>query len=213
MPRPVPPSLAECMALLNLTGPASVDQIKRAYRNLAQRLHPDKNHGDEAARSQFVKVSEAYRILVRAARVVAQGGRVGVCAACGGFDAVSPALDGSHLCGRCILRPGGGRLLPMPVLVVAKCFGTMLLMAITAVLFCKALQASEPRLVSAWAAAATVTGLCSLAALAFTCLRVVHCITDQERSLIRDYRRTESRHRSWLRARRRDDPPATPQRD
>jgi len=198
------------MALLGLTGPASIDQIKRAYRALAQRLHPDKNHGDETARARFVRVSEAYRILVRAARIAAQGGRVGVCAACGQFDAVGLGLDGSYLCNRCILQPGGGRLLPMPVLVVAKCFGTMLLMALTIFLLFKALHAPDPWLISAWAAAATLAGLCSLAALAFTCLRVVHCMTDQERSIIRDYRRTEARHRTWLRARHHAGPPSAP---
>ena len=206
VPRAPGSSPAECMQLLGLTSPASVQEIKRAYRGLAQRLHPDKNHGDEAARVQFVRVSEAYRALIRAARATDQGRKVGICVECGQLGEVGVGLDGASLCSRCMLEPGGGRLLPMPVLVVAKCFATILLLAAAVYLLYMALTAEDPRLASVWSLAAFATGLLSLAALALTCLTVVHCISGQERVVRRDYRRTESRLHSWLRARRRTAP-------
>lgn len=196
-------SPAECMRILGLSGPSSVEQIKRSYRELALRLHPDTNRGDEAARAQFVRVSEAYRTLIRAARAAQQGRKVGACAECGRFGEVATGLDGSSLCLRCMLEPGGGRLLPLPVLAVAKCLTTILLLVVGGYLLYRAATAGEPRLVTIWSLAALATGLLSLAVLALTCLTVVHCITDQERAVHRDDRRNRSRLRSWLRSRHR----------
>src|ERR1700757_3602953 len=42
---------------------ASADELKRAYRDLAKKFHPDRNAGDKAAESKFKDVSEAYDIL------------------------------------------------------------------------------------------------------------------------------------------------------
>ena len=42
---------------------ADQDQIKRAYRKLAQKHHPDANQGDEKAEDKFKDVSEAYATL------------------------------------------------------------------------------------------------------------------------------------------------------
>ena len=188
----------ECMRLLGLVGPVSVEQIKQSYRQLAQRWHPDKNSGDELARQQFMSISEAYRTLVRAARAVEQGRKVGVCAECGQFGEVAQGLDGSSRCGRCILQPGGGRLLPMPLLVVAKCVGTVVLIAVAVGLLYCALIAEDPSRVVALSAGAALVGLLSLAALTWTCLTVIHCLSDRERILQRSYRRAEADERSYL---------------
>ncbi len=42
---------------------ASSDEIKKAYRKLAVRYHPDRNPGDKSAEDQFKEASEAYGVL------------------------------------------------------------------------------------------------------------------------------------------------------
>src|ERR671916_2350590 len=50
-------------AELGVSSPASGDDIKRAYRKLARKLHPDANPGDTRAEARFKAVSEAYGVL------------------------------------------------------------------------------------------------------------------------------------------------------
>src|SRR5690348_1812534 len=42
---------------------ASADDIRKAYRRLARKHHPDLNPGDKAAEDRFKKVQEAYDVL------------------------------------------------------------------------------------------------------------------------------------------------------
>jgi molecular chaperone DnaJ len=42
---------------------ASADEIKKAYRKLARKYHPDTNQGDKAAEEQFKQVQTAYDVL------------------------------------------------------------------------------------------------------------------------------------------------------
>src|SRR6516164_3570927 len=42
---------------------ASAEQLKKAYRGLAMKFHPDRNPGDKKAESKFKEVSEAYDVL------------------------------------------------------------------------------------------------------------------------------------------------------
>jgi molecular chaperone DnaJ len=49
--------------VLGLARDASIDEIKRAYRRLARKFHPDINPGDRMAASQFRQIAEAYETL------------------------------------------------------------------------------------------------------------------------------------------------------
>lgn len=49
--------------VLEVERDASSEEIKRAYRKLAVRFHPDRNPGDKAAEESFKEASEAYSIL------------------------------------------------------------------------------------------------------------------------------------------------------
>ena len=51
-------------SLLGLAPGASPAEIKRAYRRLSRRFHPDINPGDKAAESLYQRISEAYETLV-----------------------------------------------------------------------------------------------------------------------------------------------------
>ena len=47
---------------------ASESEIKRAYRRLARRFHPDINPGDQTAAARFHQILEAYETLIDPAR-------------------------------------------------------------------------------------------------------------------------------------------------
>ena len=50
-------------AVLGLEKGASDDEIKRAFRKLAIKYHPDKNQGNKEAEEKFKDINEAYQIL------------------------------------------------------------------------------------------------------------------------------------------------------
>ncbi len=49
--------------LLGVNRNSSEDEIKKAYRKLALKYHPDRNPGDKQAEEKFKEVSEAYQVL------------------------------------------------------------------------------------------------------------------------------------------------------
>eukprot|EP00897_Mesotaenium_endlicherianum_P006208 jgi/Mesen1/5615/ME000282S04760 len=49
--------------ILQVSRSASDDQIKRGYRKLALKYHPDKNPGNEEASKKFTEISNAYEVL------------------------------------------------------------------------------------------------------------------------------------------------------
>lgn len=49
--------------ILEVTRDAGPDQIKKSYRKLALRFHPDRNPGDQQAEEQFKEATQAYQIL------------------------------------------------------------------------------------------------------------------------------------------------------
>ncbi|QQG46900.1 MAG: molecular chaperone DnaJ [Candidatus Azosocius agrarius] len=50
-------------SVLNINKNASEAEIKKSYRRLAMKYHPDRNKGDISAEEKFKKISEAYDVL------------------------------------------------------------------------------------------------------------------------------------------------------
>lgn len=50
-------------SILGVPRTANQGEIKKAYRALALKYHPDQNPGDHAAEERFKKISEAYSVL------------------------------------------------------------------------------------------------------------------------------------------------------
>jgi molecular chaperone DnaJ len=49
--------------VLGVARNADADEVKRSYRNLARRYHPDRNQGDEEAARRFREIAEAYETI------------------------------------------------------------------------------------------------------------------------------------------------------
>ena len=49
--------------VLGVKKDSSAQEIKKAYRKMAMKYHPDRNKGNKEAEEQFKKISEAYAVL------------------------------------------------------------------------------------------------------------------------------------------------------
>lgn len=56
-------SKADYYELLGASRDASADELKKSYRKMAMKYHPDKNPGDKEAEHKFKEISEAYDVL------------------------------------------------------------------------------------------------------------------------------------------------------
>ncbi len=85
------PGKRDYYEILGVRRSASSEEIKKAYRKLALKYHPDRNPGDKEAEEKFKEASEAYQVLSDPERR-AQYDRFGHAAfeqggaGCGGFD-------------------------------------------------------------------------------------------------------------------------------
>src|ERR1041385_4484199 len=72
--------------ILGVGKSAAADEIKKAYRQMAIKYHPDKNPGDKAAEDKFKEAAEAYEVLSDQdkRRKYDQFGHAGVGGAAGG---------------------------------------------------------------------------------------------------------------------------------
>src|ERR671932_1745682 len=50
-------------AVLGVSASATEDEIKKQYRRLAKKFHPDANKSDPKAAERFKEISEAYNVL------------------------------------------------------------------------------------------------------------------------------------------------------
>ena len=49
--------------VLGVDRSASSEELKKAYRKVAMKYHPDRNPGDEEAEEKFKEASEAFEVL------------------------------------------------------------------------------------------------------------------------------------------------------
>ena len=74
--------------ILEVSKSATADEIKKAYRKVALKHHPDRNQGDKASEEKFKEAAEAYEILSDAQKKAKydQYGHAGVNQGSGGYQ-------------------------------------------------------------------------------------------------------------------------------
>src|SRR5579884_2018426 len=84
------PARPDYYKILGVGKNASDEEIKKAYRKLARRYHPDRNPGDKQSEERFKEISQAHDVLSDAEKRKAydrgQGPLGGFANAGGGFD-------------------------------------------------------------------------------------------------------------------------------
>ncbi len=103
--------------LLGVSKDATAQDIKKAYRKLALKYHPDRNPGDKAAEEKFKQVSDAYQVLSddekraaydRYGPAAFEAGGMGSAAASGGMGGMGGFRDASDVFREFFGGMGGG---------------------------------------------------------------------------------------------------------
>src|SRR5574340_644440 len=59
----MPTATKDYYGILGVKKSASAEEMRKAFRKLARRYHPDVNPGDKAAEERFKSISDAYDVL------------------------------------------------------------------------------------------------------------------------------------------------------
>ena len=62
--RPVEKKMQAALDFMELKMPVTVSEVKKQYKKLAKKYHPDTNKGDKEAEARFKKLNEAYHYIV-----------------------------------------------------------------------------------------------------------------------------------------------------
>src|ERR671934_2409155 len=97
-------------AVLGVSASATQDEIKKQYRRLAKKYHPDANKSDPKAADRFKEISEAYNVLgdPQKRKQYDDMRRLGAFGGFGGVGGARPRAGG----GGPAPRGGGGGPLP-----------------------------------------------------------------------------------------------------
>ena len=84
--------------VLGLQKGATEDEIKKAFRKLAVKYHPDKNQGDKVSEEKFKEINEAYQVLTDPQKK-AQYDQYGTTDMNGGFEGNAGGFDFNNMGG------------------------------------------------------------------------------------------------------------------
>ena len=84
------PTTRDYYEVLGVEKSADADEIKRSYRRLAMKYHPDRNPDDPEAEAAFKECAEAYEVLI--GQFPTLGGVIGYAASLGRTDRAPQAM-------------------------------------------------------------------------------------------------------------------------